>query len=256
MIEIKNINKSFSDDKGNIIKVLSDFSLEIEDSKFYTIVGPNGCGKSTLLSIIVGAISQDSGQIIFPKQTDSFRIGYVWQDYRSSLLPWYNVIDNITFPLKIMNIPKKERNEAAINLYSTYKEQYDSLSIDLNKKIYELSGGQQQLVNLLRNMIIRPDIFLLDEPFSALDQFNRWSMSFLFQELWLKLKIPVLFISHDVDEATLLADEILLMNKKGQIEKRIKNDLPRKRTKEMLATTTHINCRNEIIDFLFNQKKL
>ena len=215
-------------------------------------MGPNGCGKSTLLNILAGVSKQDSGTIeVAPNKNNTLQVGYVWQDYRSSLLPWYNVAENVTFPLKIKGVSKQQRYETASELFKKL-----GINIDLYKKTYELSGGQQQLLNIVRNMVIKPDLLLLDEPFSALDQYKSWSMAFQFEELWLDLKIPVLFVSHDVDEAIFLADEIILINKSGQIEKKIKNGLPHKRTKEMLATKTHIDCRNEIIEFLFSQNNL
>jgi NitT/TauT family transport system ATP-binding protein len=249
MFALKNVYKSFKDDNGNVKNVLSDFSFEVEDSKFYTVVGPNACGKSTVLNLFAGVIIPDNGKVIVRSKLNEIpHIGYVWQDYRSTLLPWYNVSDNITFPLKIKGVPKDKRYKIAEELLS-------SINIDLDplQQTYELSGGQQQLVNLLRNMVIEPDILLLDEPFSALDQANRWSMTFRFEQLWLNLKIPVIFVSHDIDEAVLLADEIILLNRNGQIEKRIKNDSSRPRSVDILTTERHIICRKEIIEFLFEQ---
>lgn len=249
MIKLENIYKSFTDDNGNINNVLSDFSFEVENSKFYTIVGPNGCGKSTVLNLFAGVILPDKGNVIVnSKFNETIHIGYVWQDYRSSLLPWYNIAENITFPLKIKGVPKDKRNKIAKELLSSFNN-----DLDPSQLIYELSGGQQQLINLLRNMVIEPDILLLDEPFSALDQSNRWSMAFRFEQLWLDLKIPVLFVSHDIDEAVLLGDEIILLNKNGKIEKSIINESPHPRSVDMLSTKRHINCRKEVIEFLFEQ---
>ncbi len=249
MFELINTYKSFDDDKGNIKNVLVNLSFKINDSKFYTIVGPNGCGKSTILNLFAGLLFPDKGEVIANSKIGKQpNIGYVWQDYRSALLPWYNVADNITFPLKIQGVPRQKRNQIALELLKSFNN-----DLSPSQKIYELSGGQQQLINLLRNMVIAPDLLLLDEPFSALDQFNRWSMAFRFEQLWLNLKIPVLFVSHDIDEAVLLADEIILLNKNGKIEKSILNNSPRSRSVDMLMTQEHINCRKEVIEFLFEQ---
>ena len=240
MIKLKNISKSF----GSI--VLPDFTFDIEDGRFYTIVGPNGCGKSTLLNIIAGTLERDGGEIIRSKQ--GLRTGYVWQDYRSSLLPWLSISENISFPLNIQGAPVKDREEAVRSLIEDF-----GIEIDLKEKIYNLSGGQQQLVCILRALLIEPDLLLLDEPFSALDQYKIWHVGFELEKMWLKQKSSVLFVSHDVDEAVMLADEIILINKRGQIEKTIVNNMPRCRTKEMMESEEHLQCRNEIVEFLFDQ---
>jgi len=241
MINIKSISKKFNEHI-----VLPDFTFTIESGCFYTIVGPNGCGKSTLLNILAGISEKDSGDI--SSSMKGLRIGYVWQDYRSSLFPWLSVTENISFPLKIQGVPSKQRRDAVENLISDF-----GLEINLKKKIYNLSGGQQQLINILRALIIRPDLLLLDEPFSALDQYKSWHIGFELEKMWLKQKSSVFFVSHDVDEAVLLADEIILMNKDGRIEKTIKNLMPRNRTKDMMTSHEHIGYKKEIVEFMFEQ---
>lgn len=248
LIRFENISKSFKGEDGVKKQVFSSLNFEIKKSGFYTIVGPNGSGKSTILNLIARTIKPDSGKIIFNFKTKNPNIGYIWQDYRASLLPWLNVGSNIAFPLKVKGVSRKERLEKAKEILKGFITDFD-----INRKTYELSGGQLQMINILRNMIISPDILLLDEPFSALDQFNRWSLGFRFEKIWLDLKIPVIFISHDVDEAILLGDEIFLLNKNGQIEKSIINDSPRPRNVEMLSSEKHNSCRNEVIQFLFEQ---
>lgn len=242
MIELKNISKSFNNNT-----VLSNLTFHIKDERFYTIVGPNGYGKSTLLNIIAGTVVSDSGEI---SKKSNMRIGYVWQNYRSSLFPWLSISENISFPLKIHGISSKERKEAVYNLVEEF-----GVEIDLKKKIYDLSGGQQQLICILRALIINPDLILLDEPFSALDQYNSWNVGFHLEKMWLKNKNSVFFVSHNVDEAVLLADEIILLNNQGQIEKTIMNTMSRNRTKEMMTAEEHLNCKNEIVEFLFEQNK-
>jgi len=244
MIELKNVSKSFN---NNI--VLSNFSFRIEDKRFYTIVGPNGCGKSTLLNIIAGTLEKDSGDILFEKE--NLRIGYVWQNYRNSLFPWLSITENISFPLKIRGMSLSNRKDAVNRLIASF-----GVEINLKKKVFNLSGGQQQLINILRALIIEPHLILLDEPFSALDQYKSWHIGFELEKMWLKNKGSVFFVSHNVDEAIILADEIILINKQGCIYKTLENHMPRSRTKEMLTSSEHIMCKNEIVEFLFEQNKM
>jgi len=243
MIELKNISKAFNDHD-----VISNFTFHIEGQKFYTIVGPNGCGKTTLLNIIAGTMDKDSGYISELKK--DLRIGYVWQNYRASLFPWLSITENISFPLKIQGLSSSERKEAVQKLIKRF-----DIEINLKKKIYNLSGGQQQLINILRALIIDPHLILLDEPFSALDQYKSWHLGFELEKMWLEQKSSVFFVSHNVDEAVLLADEIILMNKQGRIEKTIKNLMPRNRTKEMMTAQEYLRCKSEIVEFLFEQNK-
>ena len=241
MITLKNISKSF-----NNHLIIPGITFNIEDNRFYTVIGPNGCGKSTLLNVISGTLEKDSGEII--SSNKELRMGYVWQNYRSSLFPWLSISENISFPLRIQGLSSKKRREAVQSLI-------DDLNIDINlkSKVYNISGGKQQLISILRALIIKPHLIILDEPFSALDQYKRWHIGFELEKMWLAQKRSVFFVSHDVDEAVLLADEIILINKHGCIEKTILNPLPRNRTKDALTNTIHIKCKEEIVKFLFEQ---
>lgn len=248
MLHLSHVMKRFSGTVGERL-VIPDLSLDVTSGSFATLVGPNGCGKSTLLNLIAGLMPMDAGTItIDGLNKRQPQIGYVRQDYRASLLPWLSVAENIAFPLRIRGIQRNERRAAAVELVSAFLP-----SVDPRVRCYDLSGGQQQLVNLLRCAIAQPDVYLLDEPFSALDQERRWATALYVEKLWTERRVPTIFVSHDVDEAILLGDVIHLMKRSGQITASICNPLPRPRSIRMLTTDEHLRCRREIIEFLVEQ---
>jgi len=156
-----------------------------------------------------------------------------------------NVYHNIEFPLKLRNILKPDRKKIVEDLLNEFR-----VSFSPKKEVYKLSGGQQQLVCLLRSIASSPELLICDEPFSALDQSSRWTMAFYLEQLWLKKKIPVLFVSHDIDESILLGSKIMLFNKSGIIEEVLENSLPRPRSIQMLSSQEHIILRQRVIQFM------
>ena len=245
-VQIQNVWKSYGSGLSGTDWVLKDLSLSILGGSLTTLVGPNGCGKSTLLNIIAGLLKAERGEVRIENDTDGrIQIGYVWQDYRASLLPWMSVLNNIALPLRLRGQGRADREEEAGRILAEFLP-----DVSHRGPCYSLSGGQQQLVSLLRCLISGPDIMLLDEPFSALDQTRRWRMSTLVEKIWSLTRPPTLFVSHDIDEAVLLGDTLLLMSNEGGIAGEIKNELPRPRRLEMLTSSEHLRCRNEVIDFM------
>src|SRR6478672_6492844 len=159
-ITIRGLSKSF----GQSI-VYDRFDLDLPQSQFISIFGPNGCGKSTLINMISGLLSWDAGQVLFDGQTiQETRLSYVFQNYRDALFPWLRAIDNIRYPLKVMGLSRRERDQRVEQLLADF-----GVKIDLNSYPYMLSGGQQQTVSILRALVTNPEVLFLDEPFSALD---------------------------------------------------------------------------------------
>ena len=249
-IAVSGVCKSFSLPDGSVRTVLRGVSLELDGHRFTSLIGPNGCGKSTLLGVIAGIIPADSGTVHCANlKNNQPRVGYVWQDYRSSLLPWLTAAENVAFPLRLRGESKEKRLAAAIEMMQEFMP-----SVDPKKPCYQLSGGQQQLLCLLRSAVAQPDLLLFDEPFSALDQTRRWSMTTYVERIWQTIYAPALFVSHDVDEAILLADDIVLMNAEGRIEDIIQNPLPRPRHQKLLTNVQHVKCRDAVIAFLLAQE--
>ena len=208
-----------------------------------SIVGPNGCGKTTLLNLIAGLITPDSGElrVVTPTGTTP-RIGYVWQDYRASLLPWYDALDNVTFPLKVKGINKKRRHEVGL----AYMKQLIP-NVRPEAKLYELSGGQLQLLSLIRSVIVEPDLLLLDEPFAALDKNNSWKMLRTIEKLFLELEIPVFIVTHNLDEAVVVSNSIFLISKKQSgIANVINNDFSRPRSMEQITRKPFSSIRHQL----------
>ncbi len=249
-VTVSDVCKSFSLPDGSVRTVLRGVSLELAGHRFTSLIGPNGCGKSTLLGVIAGITPADSGTVHCANLKNTRpRVGYVWQDYRASLLPWLTAAENVAFPLRLQGESKEIRIAAAIAMMREFMP-----TVDPQKPCYQLSGGQQQLLCLLRGAVSNPDLLLFDEPFSALDQNRRWSMTTYVERIWQTTNAPALFVSHDVDEAILIADDIVLMNAEGRIEDIIQNPLPRPRQQKLLTDVQHVKCRDAVIAFLLSQE--
>lgn len=210
-LRIENLKKIFEENRG-IEKI--DFS--IEKGELISLLGPSGCGKTTLLNIIGGFLKPDNGKIyledrditdIPPEKRD---ISTVFQSY--ALFPHMNVLENIKYGLKYKKLTKKEQNNLALEyLKIVGLDGYEK------KSIQELSGGQQQRVALARALVLYPKVLLLDEPFSNLDAKLKIGMREELKELQKNLKISMIFVTHDQEEALSISDKVVVMNN-GRIE--------------------------------------
>jgi NitT/TauT family transport system ATP-binding protein len=192
------------------VSVYDGFDLDIPRGVLVSVFGPNGCGKSTLINMIAGLIPADAGEILFDgKPLRAIKFGYVFQNYREALFPWLRSIDNIEYPLRLMKLPKGERKARTERLLANL-----GVGIDLNRYPYELSGGQQQLVSIMRALVVEPEILFLDEPFSALDYEMTLFMRDQLQRVFIETGTTTVLVSHDLEEAVYLADRILLLSRR------------------------------------------
>ena len=246
-VVVKGVSKSFMTAEGIPNRVLKVVSFEVTHGKVLSIVGANGSGKSTLLSLLSGMAEPDSGSItINGKPPQAAKIGFVWQNYRASLLPWLSVLDNIALPLKLQGVPRREREQLVRQQLDTY-----AVRLPLAERIYRLSGGQQQMACVMRALIIQPDILLLDEPTSALDVGSKWWLFDQVEAMRSRSTVTTVWVSHDPDEAVLAADKVMFLsgNYKGIFDYS-ENLCPRPRTTLMLECDEHLECRNQVLKFL------
>lgn len=226
-IEVKDINKSFKTNKKNL-EVLKDINLHIDNGKFVCLLGPSGCGKTTLLRLIAGLDKPTSGEIIADGEVVKKPSGdraVIFQQY--SLFPWLSVIDNVMFGLNLNNKSKEENLKHA----ETYLERV-GLSEFKDAYPHELSGGMKQRVAIIRSLLNHAPILLMDEPFSALDMQNRHKLQKQLIGVWKRFENTIVFVTHDVDEAVYLADEIVIMDKNpGKIKEIFHVDLERPRNR-------------------------
>ncbi len=172
--------------------------------------GPNGCGKSTLINMIAGLVPIDSGQILFDgKSLKDTKIGYVFQNYREAMFPWMRTIDNIAYPLKLEGRSKAEVDRRMAELVASF-----DVKFDLRRYPYELSGGQQQTASIMRALAPNPEVLFLDEPFSALDFEMTLFIREKLQEVFMQTGTTMMLVSHDLEEAVYLADQVLLLTKR------------------------------------------
>lgn len=211
LLKVDNLNKSFGPKQ-----VLYDVSFTVGDKEFLSLLGPSGCGKTTILRIISGLETPDSGSVtiggenITLLQPNKRNIGMVFQNY--ALFPSMNVEKNVGYGLKMRKVPKDEiaqRVQDALKLVRL--EGYG------NRRISQMSGGEQQRIALARALVIQPDILLLDEPLSALDRKIRTEMQYEVRRIQQEVGITTIFVTHDQEEAMTMSDKIILMNR-GNIE--------------------------------------
>jgi NitT/TauT family transport system ATP-binding protein len=211
---------------GGKLAALGPITFEIAPGQFVCLIGPSGCGKSTLIRVFAGLLEPTTGSVQIDGETisePSRRVGLMFQ--QANLMPWRTVIDNIALPLELAGIPKAERHQAArIMLNLLNLEEFDEALPG------ELSGGMAQRAALGRTLIQQPDVLLLDEPFGALDAMTREKISADMLKVWQAQRQTALMVTHDIQEAVLLSDRILVMSQRpGQIVADIAVDLPRPR---------------------------
>ncbi len=227
-LEAKNIVKYFSHDSHKL-EALGGINLKVEAGDFVCLVGPSGCGKSTFLRIIAGLEKPDEGQIMFDghpvSETSPERI-MVFQE--GALFPWLKVQDNVEFGLKMAGIPKEERAKIS-NRYLDMMQ----LTKFANSYTYQLSTGMKQRVAIARALVMDPDVLLMDEPFASLDAQTRDLLLVEMQLIWEKTKKTILFVTHNVAEATVLGTKIAVFsNRPSIIKKEFENNSPRPRVTE------------------------
>jgi NitT/TauT family transport system ATP-binding protein len=203
-VTIRGLSKTF----GKTV-IYENFDLDIPRGELISVFGPNGCGKSTLINMIAGLIPVDAGQILFDGMLlNEIKFGYVFQNYREALFPWMRAFDNIAYPLKMMNVSPAERKARTERLVV-----HLGIKLDLNLYPYQMSGGQQQLVSIMRALVVDPEILFLDEPFSALDYEMTLFMREQLQKLFMESGTTMVLVSHDLEEAVYLADRVLLLSR-------------------------------------------
>ncbi len=225
-LSVQGVSKSF-EARGKKIRVLEEVSFDVGRGEFFVIVGPSGCGKTTLLRIVQGLEMPDAGVIALggrPLRGPSSDRGFVFQ--QDSLYPWRTVVQNVLFGLEIMGRTGEQATRRAFSLI-------DLVGLKGFERHYprELSGGMRQRVNLARALAIDPEMLLMDEPFAALDALTRETMQQELLRIAAAANKTVLFITHQIEEAVLLADRVLVMSARpGRVMETINIELPRPRS--------------------------
>jgi NitT/TauT family transport system ATP-binding protein len=217
-LEAKNIIKYFKHGTHSL-QALGGVDLQIEDGEFVCLVGPSGCGKSTFLRIVAGLETPDEGEILFdgkPVTTTGPERIIVFQE--GALFPWLKVQDNVEFGLKMAGIPKEERGQIS-------KRYLDMMQLTkfTDSYTYQLSTGMKQRVAIARALVMDPDVLLMDEPFAALDAQTRDLLLVEMQLIWEKTKKTILFVTHNVTEATVLGTKVAVFSNRPSIIKKIIN---------------------------------
>ena len=252
MISIRNVSKIFQVKDGEPVTALQDIDLEIGEKEFITIVGPSGCGKSTLLKLVVGLLPLTEGEIFIRDEevTGPYRdVGMVFQ--QPVLMPWRTVMENILYPIEILRLDDKDYRKAALELiHLTGLKGFDQ------HKPRQLSGGMQQRVSICRALIYDPLLMLMDEPFGALDAMTREDMGFELLRIWQERKKTILFVTHSIPEAVLLADRVVVFTPRpGRIAKVIDVGLPRPRDAEMEFSPQFRDHVTEIKGLIFSARE-
>jgi NitT/TauT family transport system ATP-binding protein len=233
LLSLTGISKSYDPRAGARVTALSDVTLEVRRNEFVTLVGPSGCGKSTLLKLIGGIEPPSAGNIVFDGRRlgePSHRAGLVFQ--RPILLPWRNVLGNILFPIEMLGWPTRNFRDEAVRLIELVGLKGFERSLP-----HELSGGMQQRVAICRALIYDPQLLLMDEPFGALDAMTREELSIELLRIWSERRKTIVFVTHSISEAVLLADRVIVMTSRpGRIVEDLKVDIARPRNLDTEGT--------------------
>jgi len=248
IVEVRNLDMVF-ESKAHSVVALDGVSIEIQNEEFFVIVGPSGCGKSTLMLLVAGILAPTAGQLLVGGQSLSgpyTEAGIAFQHH--NLLEWRTVLKNIVLPLEI----RGQKSDATLKRVDDLIALVGLTGFEDNYP-YQLSGGMCQRVALCRALVCDLPLLLMDEPFGALDALTREVHQLMLQKLWLHERRTVIFITHDVREAVLLADHVAVMSARpGRVRKVLTIDLPRPRDQSISETPEFNRYVHEIRDLLFN----
>ncbi len=226
----------------NDADLYDNLTFTAEGNSITALFGPNGCGKSTLLNVLAGVAPKDGGTT----SSDGIRsteFSYLFQNYRESLLPWRTNERNLSFPLELRGKGKGEIQRRTQELCESF-----GIDFDMKRHPYELSGGQQQTLALLRALVTEPSVLFMDEPFSALDYENTIRMRERLQDYYVRQKPTVLFVSHDIEEAVHMASSIIVLSQRPtRALEVIQNPAPYPRTVEALNSEEFHQIKNRVL---------
>jgi len=232
VIAVRRLAKSYPTARGPVV-ALEEIDFSVAEGEFLAILGPSGCGKSTLLKILAGLLPPSGGEarlrgtpIAGPRRD----IGVVFQS--PVLFPWRSVLQNVLLPADVQRLGRAEHERIALDLLTLV-----GLAGFEHRYPWELSGGMQQRVAMVRALVHDPAMLLMDEPFGALDAMTREQMNLELQRIWLERRKTVVFITHSIPEAVFLADRVLVMTPRpGRIAEILAVDLPRPRSLDIMST--------------------
>jgi len=251
VIRLDGVEKTYRTRRGDIVRAVEDVTLHVAENEFVTLVGPSGCGKSTLLRLVAGLTPATRGAIRvrdtavrepFPD------VGFVFQ--QPVLLPWRSVLDNVLFSVEMLGQPPRQYRKQAADLL-----ELTGLGGFETKYPHELSGGMQQRVAICRALLPDPSLLLMDEPFGALDAMTREEMSLELLRVWEERRKTILFVTHSIPEAILLADRVVVMTARpGRIARVLTIDLPRPRTMELEFDPRFKAASDEVRSLIFARR--
>lgn len=248
MIESKHVTKSFELEKSKI-SVLEDVNFSVDEGDFVCLVGPSGCGKSTLLRIIAGLEHADSGKVLFhdqPQTSPTPKITMIFQLF--GLLPWKTALENVEVALEILESKKEARLEVA----KSYLRMVGLEGFE-NTYPHDLSGGMKQRVGIARALALQPEVLLMDEPFSSLDELTAKILRLLVLDIRGKSSLATntfFMVSHNVEEAVFMADRVIVMSPRpGRIIGEVKVDIPRPRM-QYLRDPVYFKYVDEVVEVL------
>ncbi|PYM13046.1 MAG: nitrate ABC transporter ATP-binding protein [Candidatus Rokuibacteriota bacterium] len=239
-ITIRGLSKRFGEHA-----LYTDFDLDLPKAQITSVFGPNGCGKSTMINMVAGLVPKDAGTVLFDgKPIEQTVIGYVFQNYREALFPWKRALDNITYPLRLAGKSSAQCAARAEEVIQAF-----DIKFDLHRYPYELSGGQQQLISIMRALAPHPEVLFLDEPFSALDYEMTLFMRDKLQDAFRATRTTTVLVSHDLEEAVYLADQILLLTRPPtRIAEIVPFRAPRPRHPETLTSEDFVDVKARCLD--------
>lgn len=242
ILSVKNITKSFGENR-----IIEDVSLTLNKGELVSLLGVSGAGKTTLFNCISGIDKADSGQIILQGEDISGKPGQIsYMLQKDLLLPYKKIVDNVSLPLVLSGKKKAEARECALAHFAEF-------GIEGTENYYpaQLSGGMRQRAALLRTYLASNGVALLDEPFSALDTITKGAMHSWYLSVMEKIDLSTIFITHDIDEAVLLSDRILILSgKPGKITDEIRINQPKPRNREFNLTPEFLEYKKQVINAL------